>query len=174
MQGVQSAGRGAGLPAPGVADPPAPDERIDLAGVEFFALTQQRAHLVQQFGVFALDAGQAHLTRMQQLLSLTRKKAVVGQHVLFGVQGGIQPFEVARPVARDPLHQRQILRSGGGTDGVGLHETQRVQGGLKVGLRRQRAKGSGAKGGEVRQAGPRQRSGWPAQLVQASSARCPA
>ena len=83
-------------------------------------------HRVEHF--FLERAKRRALSRMQQLPDRLREKSVGVQVVLFDVQRRIVPLEIARVVSANAMPEDEILRTRRRSDGIGLHETEPVDG----------------------------------------------
>ena len=75
------------------------------------------------------------LPRVHQALHRAGDEPIVDEEVLVDVERRIAAFQIPRAVALDAVTERQVLRPRRGTDGVGLHEAQPVQGALQRGRR---------------------------------------
>jgi hypothetical protein len=71
-----------------------------------------------------LGPGLARRARMHERVQLARHEAIVDEEVLLDRETRIAALEVTGAIADDAMPQREVLRTGGRTDGVRLHEAE--------------------------------------------------
>src|SRR5262245_51475569 len=81
-------------------------------------------------------------TRVHQCLQRAGDESIVHEEILMNVEPAVEAFEITCAVIGDAMAQGEILRAGGRTDRIGLHEGQRIEGALKCGGGKEAARDS--------------------------------
>ncbi len=78
--------------------------------------------------------------RMHECMDGACHESIVDENVLLELERRVAPFQVASPVAHNPMPQRQVLRAGRGPYRVRLHEAEPAHGLLERGPRKEAAR----------------------------------
>jgi len=136
---IEQPGRGVRRAAKPVGDLAMRKMRIDRAGMHGAACANEFEHGLR-LGRPDPRPGSLRCPGMHQGVILSRQKTVVDEEILLDGQARVTPFEVAGAVAGHAVPERQILRTGGRADGVGLDEAKLLDGATERGRLEQRAR----------------------------------
>ncbi|MCY1540809.1 hypothetical protein D9M68_764680 [compost metagenome] len=141
MHAVEQLGAGFGLAAETVGGAAVREVRVHLARVDFATFLNEGPDRLGLCHALGGPLG-ARGARVHAGVQRGRDEAVVDEKIFLHRQPGVVPLQVARPVRLDPVAQRQVLRTGGRANGVGLHKAQPFDG-LGQGGGREQAAGNG-------------------------------
>ena len=139
MHQFQHVGRRTRRSAPVVSDAAVCEMRVDVTRVDDALVADEGE---QGGGPLVGGVRRQAAARMHQTMQAPGDKPVVSEEVFFDRQARVLPFEIAGAIALHSRPQCQVLRSSGRPDGIGLHESQRLDRPRERGRREQAARNS--------------------------------